>query len=157
MAITRPKRRIFQVKKRHCLKNVLLSRTDRWVLYLSATYPGSHHDKAIADEQDFEFQRTIELLQDTGFQGYQPRNAHVIQPLKKPRGKELTEEQKQDNRAKASKRVVIEHAIAGLKVWRIAKDVCRSWLYDTRDYFILIACALHNFRLKCRNLISYSV
>lgn len=127
------------------------------MLYLSDTYPGSVHDKAIADEQDIEFQRTIDLLQDTGFQGYQPKNARVIQPLKKPKGKELTEEQKQDNRAKASKRVVIEHAIAGLKTWRIAKEVCRSWIQHTRDYFILIACALHNFRLKCRKLIPYSV
>ena len=148
--MSRPKGKIFQVKKRHCLKNILLSRPDRWVLYLSATYPGSVHDKAIADEQDIEFQRTIDLLQDTGFQGYQPKNARVIQPMKKPRGKALTPEQKLANQAKASKRVVIEHAIAGVKIWRIAKDLCRSWLQDTRDYFMLIACALHNFRLKCR-------
>lgn len=115
------------------------------------------HDKAIADEQDIEFQRTIQLLQDTGFQGYHPRNAEVVQPMKKPKGKELTQEQKQQNRAKSSERVIVEHAIGGAKIWRIAKEVCRSWIMDTRDYFMCIACALHNFRLKCRLITSYSV
>jgi hypothetical protein len=126
-------------------------------LYLSPTYPGSVHDKTIADEQDIVFQRTIQLLQDTGFQGYKPKNALIIQPLKKPKGKELTEDQKKENQAKSSQRVVVEHAIGGAKIWRVAKEVCRSWVHDTRDYFMSIACALHNFRLKCRKLIPYSV
>lgn len=65
-------------KKRHCVKNVLISGDDQKVLYLSPTYSGSVHDKAIADEQDFQFQRTIDLLQDTGFQGLKPKNANII-------------------------------------------------------------------------------
>lgn len=153
----KPSGRISLGKKRHCVKNVLLARTDRWIVYLSATYSGSVHDKVIADEQDIEFQRTIQLLQDTGFQGYQPKNAKVIQPMKKPKGKELTQEQKQENRAKSSERVVIEHAIGAVKIWRIVKEVCRSWIFETRDYYMAIACALHNFRLKCRKLTAYSV
>lgn len=152
-----PSAKISLEKKRHCIKNVLLARADCWIAYLSPTYPGSVHDKAIADEQDFEFQRTIKLLQDTGFQGFQPKNAIVIQPLKKPKGKELTVQQKQQNREKSSERVVVEHAIGGAKIWRIAKEVCRSWVFETRDYFMCIACALHNFRLKRRTITHYSV
>jgi DDE superfamily endonuclease len=130
---------------------------DRWIVYLSPTYPGSVHDKTIADEQNIEFQKTIQLLQDTGFQGYQPKNATIIQPVKKPKGKELCEEQKLENRAKSSERVVIEHAIGAAKIWRVAKEVCRSWLVETRDYYMAIACALHNFRIKCRKLTGNSV
>lgn len=48
-------------------------------------------------------------------------------------------------------RTVIEHSIRGLKIWRIAKDLCRTWRTELRDYFILIACGLHNFRLSVRS------
>lgn len=78
------------VKKRHCVKNVLISGDDQKIIYLGPTYSGSVHDKTIADEQDFQFQRTIDLLQDSGFQGFKPKNVNIIQPLKKPKGKELT-------------------------------------------------------------------
>jgi hypothetical protein len=128
----------------------VISGTDQKILYLSSTYSGSVHDKTIADEQNIEFHRTIELLQDTGFQGFKPKNAEVIQPLKKPKGKELTEEQKTENRAKSKIRVVVEHSIRGFKIWRMAKDVCRTWRVDLRDYQVLIACGLHNFRLRRR-------
>ncbi len=79
------------------------------------------HDKKIADEADLVFEQTVELLQDSGFQGFGPANATVVQPLKKPKGKELSQEQKQQNKEKASERVVIEHAIGEVKVWRIVK------------------------------------
>lgn len=119
-------------------------------MFLSPTYAGSVHDKTIADEQDFQFKEVITLLQDTGFQGYAPQNAKIVQPVKKPKNKELSDEQKAQNTEKSKKRVYVEHAIRGFKVWRVAKDVCRTWIYDTRDDFVYIACGLHNFRLKIR-------
>ena len=148
--IQRFKPKSLAVKKRHVVKNVLISGTDERILYVSPTYPGSVHDKTIADEQDIEFQRTIDLLQDTGFQGYKPKNANIIQPLKKPKGKELSQEQKDQNKAKSIKRVVVEHSIRGFKIWRVAKDVCRNWTVELRDYYIFISCGLHNFRLRQR-------
>jgi hypothetical protein len=134
---------------------VLISGDDQKILYLSPTYSGSVHDKTIADEQDFQFQRTIDLLQDSGFQGFKPQNANIIQPLKKPKGKELTDEQKKLNKAKSKVRVVVEHSIRGAKIWRIAKDVCRTWKIDQRDYNIFISCGLHNFRLRARGRIPH--
>lgn len=47
------------VKKRHCGKNVLISDDDQKIIYLSLSYSGSAHDKTIADEQNFQFHRTI--------------------------------------------------------------------------------------------------
>lgn len=137
-------------KKRHCVKNVVLSGLDQKILYLSPTYTGAVHDKTIADEQDFQFQRTIDLLQDTGFQGFKPENTNIIQPVKKPKGKELSEEQKEMNKGKSQIRVIVEHSIRGFKIWRIAKDVSRTWRVDLRDYNILIPCGLHNLRLRLR-------
>lgn len=93
--------------------NVLLAAMDKRILYLSQTYEGSAHDKGVANEEALDFGKTVELLQDLGFQGYKPVGAVVIQPQKKPRGKELTEAQKQSNREKSRERVVVEHASVG--------------------------------------------
>ena len=95
-------------------------------------------------------ERVLELLQDTGFQGYQPAGVFVIQPMKKPRGKELTDEQKESNRLISSQRVAVEHAIGGVKIWRVVKGVFRSWSRRLRDRVMVLTCGLHNFRLMCR-------
>ncbi|WP_241499130.1 transposase family protein [Rufibacter ruber] len=127
---------------------MLLAGANKKILYLSQTYEGSVHDKKIADEAEIEFEETIELLQDSGFQGFEPEKANVEMPVKKPKGKELTDGQKQENKRKASQRVVVEHAIGQLKVWRIVKDKIRSCRHKLRDEVMLIACALHNFKIK---------
>lgn len=92
-----------QVKKSHTIKNVLLTGKYKKILYLSETYEGKVHDKKIADEGEIAFEKTVELLQDCGFQGYSPKNAIIVMPNKKPKGKELTDIQKQENKKKASK------------------------------------------------------
>lgn len=150
------KRNIILVKKSHTIKNVVLVGKHKKILYLSETYEGSVHDKKIADEAEIEFEKTIELLQDSGFQGFNPTNAIVIMPEKKPKGKELTENQKQENKVKASQRVVIEHAIGQVKVWRILKDKIRSYRHRLRDEVMLIACGLHNFKINIQVITPYS-
>ena len=135
---------------------MLIAAPDKRVLYLSQTYEGSVHDKRVADEEDLEFGvddehgKTLELLQDLGFQGYKPKGVVVVEPMKKPRGRELTDEQKQANREKSRARVVVEHAIGGVKVWRMVKEQIRSWCHRLRDRVMYLACGLHNFRLQCR-------
>jgi hypothetical protein len=120
-------------KKRHCVKNILICNASHLILYMSETYEGSVHDKIIADEADFTFEKVIDILQDTGgrhsvFQGFKPKNSQIIQPVKKPKGKQLTDEQKEQNRQIAKVRVVIEQAIGGVKIWRVVKETCRSWI-----------------------------
>ena len=129
---------------------MLLANKAKRILYLSDTYEGSVHDKKIADEADIQFEQTIDLLQDSGFQGYRPRNAVIQQPEKKMKGKELTSLQKQHNKDKASQRVLVEHAINQVKVWRIVKDKIRSYRHNLRDEVMLIACGLSNFKIKLK-------
>jgi hypothetical protein len=43
-------------------------------------------------------------------------------PTKKPKGKELTEEQKLENKKISSFRILVEHAIGGVKRCRIVKE-----------------------------------
>lgn len=139
-----------RVKKSHSIKNVLLANKSKRILYLSETYEGSVHDKKIADEADIAFEQHIQLLQDSGFQGFKPKNAIIQQPEKKKRTAELTTEQKHENRKKASQRVVVEHAINQVKVWRIVKEKIRSCRHKLRDQVMLIACGLSNFKIKLR-------
>lgn len=70
-------------KKTHTDKNILISdaKTKR-VDYLSQTYPGSAHDKKIADHEAIQYSSQTILYKDTGFQGYEPSVALTLQPKK---------------------------------------------------------------------------
>lgn len=135
-------------KKTHSVKNDLLCRPDRRILWLSKTCDGHVHDKKIKDEQPLALPNGITLWQDTGFVGHVPENITVKMPAKKPKGKELTDAQKQENRKISSFRILVEHAICGVKKCRIVKDRLRCRKFGFDDMVILIACGLHNFRIS---------
>jgi len=124
------------------------------VIYLSQTYEGKRHDKKIVDGEAPVIPKGISLYKDTGFQGYEPEGVNTFQPLKKPKGKELTPEQKEENRLISKIRVLIEHVISGVKRCRIVKDIFRNTAYLYDDLVMEVACGLHNFRVHCRH--SYS-
>jgi hypothetical protein len=69
---------------------------------------------------------------------------------KKPRGGELTAQQKRTNRRLARVRVRGEHALAGVKINRIVKDVLRNFAEGFSDQVMLAACGLHNLRITRR-------
>jgi hypothetical protein len=133
-------------KKRHTKKNIVV--TDKQtgkVIGLGETQPGSKHDKKCAEEEGYEFAQGSKLYQDKGFEGYKPEGAQTIQPQKKPRGKELTEEQRQHNRQINKERVKVEHTIGAIKVYRIVRDVFRNRRAGFVDQVMVIACGLFNF------------
>ncbi len=74
----------------------------------------------------------------------------IQQPTKKPRGGELTVEQKEENRRIASIKMRIEHVIGSVKRYRIVKEKMRLWREGVRDMVMETCCALHNFRLRYR-------
>jgi len=123
------------------------------ILYLSETYEGSVHDKKICDEEPFEFQQEIELLQDLGYQGHTPKNAVIQMPVKSSKYKKLTEKEKTENKMKSSRRVAIEHAISGVKRCRIVKDKFRYRRYGYDDLVMELACGLHNLRVDYRKIV----
>lgn len=55
------------------------------------------------------------------------------------------------NELLASERIIVEHAIAGIKRCRIVKDVLRLTKQGISDQLMEIACGLHNLRLACRH------
>ena len=88
--------------------------------------------------------------QDTGFQGFGPEGITILQPKKKPRGGELTDEEKEENRRINRIRVHIEHVISSVKRYRIVKDKLRQWREGIQDMIMETCCGLHNFRLRYR-------
>jgi len=115
---------------------------------MSETYAGKWHEKSIVDDAHYRLPAGSVLYQDMGFQGFTVATVTIQQPTKKPRGGELTPEQKEENRRIASERMRIEHAICGVKRCRIVKDNIRYWQDTIRDLVMEIACGLHNFRLR---------
>jgi len=137
-------------KKRHCVKNNVLINRQAKVLLLTPTCEGKKHDKKIADETNLVLPKGSSLCQDTGFQGFALPGVTMIQPVKKPRGKELTPEQKENNRQISRLRIRVEHAIGGVKRYRIVKDQVRARKDNFQDQAMETCCGLHNFRLNFR-------
>lgn len=140
-------------KKRHTIKHNLICTKNKFILYSSKAYNGATHDKKIADEEQLVFSKDkkITLNKDTGFQGYEPENVTCVQPTKKPKGAELSPEQKQMNKTISSKRILIEHAIGGVKILRILKDELRIYKEKTRNLIMQIACAIHNLKMNIKS------
>jgi hypothetical protein len=125
------------------------------VPFLSDTYEGSVHDKPIADQMPYPLPEGSELLQDLGFIGFSLDGIQITMPHKKPRGQELTEQQKAENRVISHRRVRVEHIICSIKRCRIVKDTIRLWKDTARDVVMAICCGLHNFRLRLHPWPSY--
>jgi len=138
-------------KKAHTVKNnVIVTLGHRKVEYLGCTWEGKKHDKNICDEEGHEFPEGSTLYKDTGFQGYEPAGVDTRQPKKKPRGGELTDEEKEQNSLISKMRIIVEHVICGIKRCRIVKDVFRNTKDMFDDLVMEIACGLHNFRTEQR-------
>ena len=137
-------------KKAHTVKNNVLASEKCKVLFLTPTVEGKQHDKALADESNSQLPKNTTLLQDTGFQGVQVEKSAILQPKKKPRGRELTEEEKQTNTEISKIRIRIEPVISGIQRCRSVKDKYRNHKKEFRDVGMVIATALHNFRLNFR-------
>jgi hypothetical protein len=82
-----------------------------------------------------------------GYQGLQNEFVNVHLPHKKPKGKELTEAQKQENREFSSQRVKCEHAHAGMKRYNSVTAVYRNRVFDFDDLLMVNAAGLWNFYL----------
>jgi hypothetical protein len=138
-------------KKLHTVKNLAITTAESYIVYLSPSYEGTVHDKAIWDAIDIE-QAPLNLLADLGFMGIEKDYPNAILPYKKPKSKELSDLQKKINHGISKVRVRVEHAFSGIKRLKIIRNKIRLKTYEVRDRMIRIAAALHNLRVTYRNL-----
>jgi DDE superfamily endonuclease len=129
-------------KRCHTVKNILLINERCTIQFMSPTHAGKWHEKSIVDDEHYGLSAGSILYQDMGFQGFAVASVTIKQPKKKPRGGELTPEQKEDNRRIASEKLRIEHTICSVKRCRIVKDKIRYWQDCIREMVMEIACGL---------------
>lgn len=136
-------------KKRHTRIHVSAVAPDKRILIFTPAYPGKRHDKGVLNDEDWAqyIPDEVKIQGDLGFFGLQNEYVNVEIPHKQPKGEKLTDEQKEENRALASERVVCEHAFAGVKRYRIAAEVYRNRKEDFDDASMFTAAGLWNFYL----------
>lgn len=136
----------------HTVKNNLIINESKQVLYLSPTVEGKLHDKTLAQEMELHFPSQGVLMQDLGYQGFFPEHVTVVMPIKKSKGRKLTQKQKDFNKRTSSMRIAVEHAIGSVKRLNILQHKIRLRIEDIKDQIMLIATGLHNLRVANRNL-----
>lgn len=113
----------------------------------TAHRPGETHDFAVFKETGGEIAASLQLLGDSGYQGLHKEHENSRTPRKKPKGKELTAEQKRENRELSRLRVVVENVIRHLKIFRIVAERYRNRRCRFALRFNLIA-GSYNYELS---------
>jgi DDE superfamily endonuclease len=120
-------------KRRHTIKNqVVTARRTKppgpgkkprrlRIAAVSESFPGSVHDKKVYDRTRAVTPPDARRTGDTAYLG-----TSVETPARKPRGGALTAAQKARNRRVSRRRIVAEHGIGKMKVWRIAAERYRN-------------------------------
>jgi hypothetical protein len=137
-------------KKRHTIKNqVVTARRTKppgpgkkpqrlRIAAVSESFPGSVHDKKVYDRTRAVVPPDARRTGDTAYIG-----TPLETPVRKPRGGQLTASQRETNRKVSRRRIVAEHGIGKMKVWRIAAERYRN--PDRRHTLIMKNVAgLHN-------------
>ena len=87
---------------------------------------GPKHDYALFKETAPRCKPEVWYVADSGYQGLATRHPQTCLPVKKPKGSELSLEQKAHNRALGRFRVAVEHVVRSFKIWRILKETYRN-------------------------------
>lgn len=145
-------------KKRHTLKNTVISNAIKYILSVGRTFPGRHHDYHLMTSEfppGVAWFNSLEVDVDLGYQGirkdYPP--AEIKIPHNRPRKSNknptpsLTEEEKRYNQEVSTTRVGIENAIGGMKRYNILVHRFRNRLEGFADSVIAIGAGLWN--LNC--------
>ena len=131
---------------------MILATTDRYIHFLSKCWVGKAHDYTQLKTEFPTGQcwfKSQEVGVDLGYQGlvndYDCEQVNI--PAKKPKGGELTELQRAQNRAKSSERIYVEHAIGGMKRFRYLSDRLRTHKVILYESAIGVCAGLWNFYL----------
>lgn len=117
---------------------------------------GREHDFKLFKRSRVCFAENTACLGDRGYQGLQKQHARSQTPHKKPPRQTLSKEARRANRELAKRRIVIEHVIGKLKVFRLLLERYRNRRrrFGLRTNLIAV---VHNLELKHRSLLSQEV
>lgn len=107
---------------------------------------GRKHDFRIFKESRTAILPTTQTLTDSGYQGIQKIHANSLKPIKATKKKPLTSQDKKHNHNVGSQRVMVEHIIREMKIFKIIAYPYRN----RRKRFALrinLIAAIYNFEL----------
>jgi hypothetical protein len=146
-------------KRRHTVKNTIMSTLAKFIVFLGRTFTGHNHDYTMLKAElapDLDWFTDIGVLVDLGYLGIQTDYAgeQIEVPIKKPRqskknpNPQLTDEQKATNKALSQVRIFVENAIGGIKRYNILVHRFRNYKDNFEDDVIGICAGLWNFALS---------
>lgn len=107
---------------------------------------GKKHDFRLFKESKIKIHPDKQVNVDSGYQGIQNIHKKSQLPIKKQKKKDLTREQRKENKKKSSERVLNEHVIGKIKRFKIISDKYRNRRKRFCLRFNLIA-GFYNFEL----------
>lgn len=125
-------------KKKHTIKHQVIVTKDGKIKGIGKSCYGKTHDKKDYENKKFLIHPKIVKTGDLGYQG-----TKMKVPIKKKKGKKLTKEEKLINRQLSSTRVVVEHSIGKMKIFKILSERFRNPLKSHNLMFKNIA-GIHN-------------
>jgi hypothetical protein len=135
-------------KKCNTRKNVIMTDEKKRILFLSPTKSGRRHDKRILDKSMLKLPNKVGKWADTGFKGLDKLYENVVIPKKGTKKKPLSLTDKADNKVISAIRVTVEHAIGGIKRFRVLTDTLRNKIGLFDDMAIEVCSGLWNFHLR---------
>ncbi len=138
-------------KKRHTRKNIVVTNRKRKIGVLTKTVEGKEHDFSIVKKERLpdHIPKDVRIQVDNGFQGIQKEfPGHLVSiTTKKPKGRELSNTVKEHNKSKSRVRILVEHAIGGIKRYGIVSQVFRNRTKDSDDTAIYLSSGRWNYHL----------
>lgn len=137
-------------KKQHTRKSVIVADKKRRILVVTKQKTGRRHDKRLADKESIfeQLPNNVAAIADTAFTGEEKTHTNTFIPKKKPRGRTLSLEEKEWNKLISSYRVLVEHAIGGIKRYRCMSEKLRNRKACIDDQFLLLASGIWNYHLS---------
>src|SRR5215510_10643396 len=131
-------------KKRHMLKNTVMSLPEKVIIFLGRTFSGHNHDYSMLKQEfppELDWFADLHVRVDLGYLGMQSDygSDRIDIPTKKPRkskknpNPQLSNEQKATNKALSQIRIFIEHAIGGMKRYNILVHTFRNRIRNFED------------------------
>ncbi len=145
-------------KKKHTIKNTVMTTLNKFILFVGQTFAGRNHDYAMLKEEfppDSDWFADFDVLVDSGYQGIRTDYCEsVVLPHKKPRKSKknpeptLSEDEKAYNTTLSKLRIYAENTIGGAKRYNILVERFRNHQTNFDNEVIGIAAALWNFTLS---------
>jgi hypothetical protein len=136
-----------------------MSLPNKFIVFLGRTFSGHNHDYLILKQElppELDWFTDLHVRVDLGYLGIKSdyHGEHIDIPTRKPRksqkhsNPQLSDEQKAANTALSRMRIVIEHAIGGMKRYYILVHTFRNRIEHFEDDVIGICAGLWNLVLS---------